>query len=64
MSKATVSLWESLYPCGENGGWVHLRILSETVLSDAVSLIEVKKNRLKDDAGCHLFYVILLPSGR
>lgn len=43
MSKATVSLWESLYPCGENGGWVHLRILSETVLSDAVSLIEVKK---------------------
>lgn len=43
LSETTVSLWENRYPCGENGGWIHLRILSENDLSDVIKLIEVKK---------------------
>lgn len=43
LSETTVSLWENRYPCGENGGWIHLRILSENDLTDVIKLIEVKK---------------------
>lgn len=43
LSETTVSLWENRYPCGENGGWIHLRILSKNDLTDVIKLIEVKK---------------------
>lgn len=42
-TKTTVSLWENRYPCGDNGGWVHYRILNEEDLRDVVRLVEVKK---------------------
>lgn len=42
-SSKTQSLWEHRYLCGENGGWVHVRILSEDDLDDAIKLIEIKK---------------------
>lgn len=43
LSENTVSLWKNRYPCGKNGGWIHLRILSENDLTDVIKLIEVKK---------------------
>lgn len=42
-SSKTQSLWEHRYLCGENGGWVHVRILSEDDLDDAIKLIEIRK---------------------
>lgn len=42
-SSKTQSLWEHRYRCGENGGWVHVRILSEDDLDDAIKLIEIRK---------------------
>ncbi len=43
LSLKTQSLWENRYPCGNNGGWVHVRILSEDDLDDAIKLIEIRK---------------------
>lgn len=36
-------LWENRYPCGDNGGWAHVRILSEDDLDDGIKLIEIRK---------------------
>ncbi len=41
------ALWETRYPCGKNGGWIHYRILSDDELDDVVGLIAVKKKPLK-----------------
>ncbi len=41
------SLWENRYPCGENGGWVHYRILSDEELDDVVRFIAIKKKPLQ-----------------
>lgn len=43
LSSKTQSLWENRYPCGNNGGWVHVRILSEDDLDDAIKLVEIRK---------------------
>lgn len=39
----TKELWHNRYPCGENGGWIHYRVLSDAELEDIYKLIEVKK---------------------
>lgn len=38
----TRELWENRYPCGEHGGWIHFRVLSDVDLDDVVALIEAK----------------------
>lgn len=43
LSDTARALWEKRYPCGENGGWIHFRILTMDDLSDAVRMIEVRK---------------------
>lgn len=40
------SLWESRYPCGKDGGWVHYRILSDNDLDDVIKFIAIKKQPL------------------
>lgn len=37
-------LWEDRYPCGDIGGWVNVRILSERDLQDVLQFIHAKKN--------------------
>ncbi|MDR0913720.1 MAG: DUF3788 domain-containing protein [Oscillospiraceae bacterium] len=39
---ATQSLWQSRYPCGEFGGWVHYSVETDDALPDIVRLIGVK----------------------
>ncbi len=43
LSSKTQSLWENRYPCGDNGGWMHVRILSEDDLDDGIKLIQIRK---------------------
>jgi len=39
----TQELWENRYLCGNGGGWIHYRILSDRELSDVLRLIAIKK---------------------
>lgn len=38
----TQKLWADRYPCGDNGGWMHYRVLSDEVLPDIFALINIK----------------------
>lgn len=39
----TQDLWENRYPCGERGGWVHYRVLSDDELTDVIELLAIRK---------------------
>ncbi|MCL2295850.1 MAG: DUF3788 domain-containing protein [Methanomassiliicoccaceae archaeon] len=39
----TQDLWKGRYPCGECGGWVHYRVLSDEELTDVMQLIAIRK---------------------
>jgi hypothetical protein len=39
----TRDLWENRYLCGERGGWVHYRVLTDDELTDVIKLIEIRK---------------------
>lgn len=43
LSTKANTLWKERYPCGDHGGWMHDRILSDVDLSDVLSFIHVKK---------------------
>ena len=43
LSETARSLWENRYPCGNNGGWIHYRILTSDDLENVIRLIEVRK---------------------
>lgn len=43
LSRKAQELWENRYPCGENGGWVHYRVMSDEELQDVYSFIHAKK---------------------
>jgi hypothetical protein len=43
LQSATQRLWADRYPCGERGGWVHLRVQSDADLADAMVLIDARK---------------------
>lgn len=38
----TQTLWENRYPCGEHGGWIHYRVLSDAALPDIIALVQTK----------------------
>ena len=40
--KYSQELWQKRYPCGERGGWLHYRVLSDEELQDVFSLIKAK----------------------
>lgn len=42
MLDQTKALWENRYPCGEHGGWIHYRVLSDAEMNDVVTLITMK----------------------
>lgn len=39
----TQDLWKNRYPCGECGGWVHFRVLTDDELIDVIKLLAIKK---------------------
>ena len=41
--RKTQDLWKNRYPCGECGGWIHYRVLSDEELADVISLIAIRK---------------------
>ena len=43
MLERTQELWANRYPCGEHGGWVHYRVLSDDEIGDVFGLIAVRK---------------------
>lgn len=38
----TQALWADRYPCGEHGGWIHYRALTDEELADICTLIQIK----------------------
>ena len=43
MSAKTKNMWANRYPCGENGGWIHYRVLHDNDLKDICALILIRK---------------------
>jgi len=43
LSQKTRELWEDRYPCGERGGWIHYRVLTDDELTDVIKLLAIKK---------------------
>lgn len=39
-------LWANRYPCGQNGGWIHYRMLSDDELDDIIRFIALRKKPL------------------
>jgi hypothetical protein len=37
--------WNNRYPCGENGGWLHYRILSKKHLKDIGIFLSIRTNK-------------------
>lgn len=49
----TQALWDGRYPCGERGGWLHIRVLSDATLSDVLALIACKVKPPKKGGAQH-----------
>ena len=43
----TIDLWQNRYPCGQQGGWIHYRVVKEEEIVDVLDLIKIKKKPLK-----------------
>lgn len=43
LSEKARELWKNRYPCGDNGGWIHYRVLEDGDLEDVVNFIFTKR---------------------
>jgi len=43
LSEKANRLWQDRYPCGEQGGWIHYRVIERNDLGDVFELIKAKK---------------------
>ena len=43
LSPKAQALWANRYPCGDNGGWVHYRVLRDEELNDVYHLLSAKR---------------------
>jgi hypothetical protein len=43
LSQKAKELWQNRYPCGEQGGWLHYRVMDKDELNDVLELVKVKK---------------------
>lgn len=50
LTEKTREYWANRYPCGEQGGWIHYRVLSDEDCEDILALLAVKQKPLKDSA--------------
>ena len=39
----TQDLWKNRYPCGERGGWIHYRVLTNDELNEVIKLLAIRK---------------------
>jgi hypothetical protein len=37
--------WSNRYPCGENGGWIHYRVLNKNQLKDVGIFLSIRTNK-------------------
>ena len=47
LSKKADQLWQNRYPCGEQGGWIHYRVIEMNDLGDMLELIKAKKKPIR-----------------
>ena len=47
LSPKARELWKNRYPCGNNGGWVHYRILNDGELNDIYKFMSAKKKPIR-----------------
>ncbi len=47
LSKKANQLWQNRYPCGEQGGWIHYRVIDRNDLGDIFELIKAKKKPIR-----------------
>jgi hypothetical protein len=45
LSEEGKKYWENKYPCGENGGWIHYRILNKKQLKDIGIFLSIRTNK-------------------
>jgi len=45
LSEEGKEYWKNKYPCGENGGWIHYRILNKKQLNDIGIFLSIKTNK-------------------
>jgi hypothetical protein len=43
ISEKANELWKKRYPCGEQGGWIHYRIMGTDELKDIFEVVKIKK---------------------
>ena len=43
ISEKANELWKKRYPCGEQGGWIHYRVIETDELKDILELVKIKK---------------------
>ena len=43
LSQKAQELWTNRYPCGEDGGWIHYRVLDDNDLNDIYMLVGAKR---------------------
>lgn len=41
-SEYAQELWKDRYPCGDNGGWIHYRILDDKQIDECKKIIDLK----------------------
>jgi hypothetical protein len=45
LSKGGKEYWNNRYPCGENGGWIHYRVLNKKHLKDIGLFLCIRTNK-------------------
>jgi hypothetical protein len=45
LSEEGKNYWINRYPCGENGGWIHYRIVNKKQLKDISIFLSIKTNK-------------------
>jgi hypothetical protein len=45
LSEEGKQYWENKYPCGENGGWIHYRIINKKQLKDIGIFLSIRTNK-------------------
>jgi hypothetical protein len=43
LSQRAKELWQNRYPCGEQGGWIHYRVINTDALNDVLEFVKVKR---------------------
>ncbi len=43
LSQKAKELWQNRYPCGEQGGWIHYRVIDTNELNDIFEFLKIKK---------------------